>query len=123
MVKTYAEKVAEVKFTRKMAALVEALKTACVEASRVCNMNDDGGTCNFDSPELFLPRWKQAEIEACAKEAGLGTYSWKSYRGKKWVFTVPHPCGQGDNRTRMAEAMCKSLKNSDYDASMYYQMD
>lgn len=124
MVKRYTEKKHNaLKVTAKMQGLIDALEAAKAAALKARNLNEDGGACNFDSPSIALPRWKMAEVEACAKAAGLSCYSWKSWSGKRWVFTVPGPCGQGNCRSRMAEAMTAALSSFGFDAVTYYQMD
>lgn len=124
MVKRYTEKKQNaIQVTAKMQSLINALEAAKAAAFMARNLDEDGGTCNFDSPSIALPRWKVAEVEACAKAAGLSCYSWKSWSGKRWVFTVPGPCGQGNCRSRMAEAMTAALSSFGFDAVTYYQMD
>ena len=83
---------------------------------------DDGGTCNFDSPTLYLPRWKRQLVETAAKAAGLGCFVWKAFSKNAYVFSVPG-VGQGYTRTNAAEAMSQCLGGLGYDAGMYYQMD
>lgn len=111
------------KNTEKMNKLIDALNAAKIAAFSVRNLEDDGGTCNFDSPSITLPRWREADVNACAEAAGLSCFAWNSYGGKRWVFSVPGPCGQGNCRTTMAEAMTEALKAAGYDAFTYYQMD
>lgn len=83
---------------------------------------DDGGTCNFDSPTLYLPRWDRKKVETAARVAGVGCSTWDSFSKKCYVFSVPG-VGQGYTRTNAAEAMSKFLESRGYDAGMYYQMD
>ena len=83
---------------------------------------DDGGTCNFDSPTLYLPRWNRKKVEAAAKTAGVGCCMWSSFSKSCYVFSVPG-VGQGYTRTNAAEAMKDFLKDRGYEAGMYYQMD
>lgn len=84
---------------------------------------DDGGTCNFDSPTLCLPRWNKEKVEAAVKEAGLRCFEWRPFGGTKfWVISVPGT-GQGYTRTNAAEAMKEYLGNAGYHAGMYYQAD
>lgn len=124
MVERYAENASARRITPKMQELIDALKLACNAAHAAREENDeDGGTCNFDAPALNLPRWKRADIEACAKAAGLIVRDWKPYGMRRWVFSVPFPCGQANLRSRMAEAMTASLKESGFDAMDYCQLD
>lgn len=83
---------------------------------------EDGGTCNFDSPAIHLPRWNKTLVEQAAKEAGSGVFSWDGYSGKCYVIR-PDTRAQGSARTRNAEAMEKALSAFGYDTVMYYQMD
>lgn len=84
--------------------------------------NDDGGTCNFDSPTICLPRWNEKMVVAAAEVSGIGCHTWTGFGRKRFVFSVPG-VGQGYTRTNAAEAMSQFLKDEGYDAGMYYQMD
>ena len=96
--------------------------TAAVAAARIAASGPDGGTCNFDSLMLSLPRWKAAKIESAAKAAGIDTYD-VTYCGRKvWLFSTPCPA-QADANTRQAKAMYKAMKEAGYNASVWYQMD
>lgn len=101
--------------------LAESLKVA-VEAAKAVAGGEDGGTCNFDSMSLDLPRWNQNLIELSAKEAGIRVFDTKIFRHKYYIFSVPFG-GQGNARTRQAEAMAQAMKSAGYDASVYYQID
>lgn len=107
--------------TGKYAKLAKDLKAALdYGASKMGE--DDGGTCNFDSPTLYLPRWNKDKIKEAAKAAGLGCFEWKPYGRTFWTFSVPC-AGQGYTRTNAAEAMSAYLGDIGYDAGMYYQAD
>lgn len=100
--------------------LAQALKEAYSRAQEVSI--EDGGTCNFDTPQLILTGWREAEIREAFDAAGLRCYIQKS--GKSHVVDVMDCTkGQGDLRTEMAEAARDSLKASGYEAYVYYQMD
>lgn len=84
---------------------------------------DDGGSCNFDSPTLYLPRWNKEKVEAAVKKAGLSCFEWRPFGATKfWVISVPGT-GQGHTRTNAAEAMSAYLGDVGYDAGMYCQSD
>ena len=119
MVKRYSVR----KPTAKMQKLIDSLNAAKLAAFFVRDLNDDGGSCNFDSPAISLPRWREADVKACAEAAGLSVFCWNSWGGKRWVFSVPGPCGQGNCRSTMAEAMTEALQAAGFDAVTYYQMD
>lgn len=81
---------------------------------------DDGGTCNFDAPTIYLRGWNRKMIEAAAAVAG-GSCSFWSPCGS-YIFPIPGT-GQGNSRTAAAEAAKDYLEAHGYDAGMYYQID
>lgn len=85
--------------------------------------DDDGGTSNFDASSISLSRWEQKKVEAAAKTAGLGYFVWNLWGSKSYVFPIQRGVGQGNTRTRAAEAMRKYLKDLGYDATIYCQVD
>lgn len=101
--------------------LTEDLKSA-IKAAKAVAGGEDGGTCNFDSMMLAAPKWNQKFIEAAAKEAGIRVFDTRIFRCKYYVFSVPFG-GQGNARTRQAEAMAQAMRSAGYDASVYYQID
>lgn len=103
------------------AALVAAFTAARLAAQKHATM-EDGGTCNFDQPAIWLSKeLKFAAIKAAADEAAVYV------RDSRWmklpVAFVGCMSGQGARRTTMAEAACKALNDAGVKASMYYQMD
>lgn len=107
--------------TGRYAKLAADLKAA-YEYGKEHMGTDDGGTCNFDSPTLYLPRWNKEKVKAAVKAAGLRCFEWKPYGRTFWTFSVPC-AGQGYTRTNAAEAMSTYLGDLGYDAGMYYQAD
>ncbi len=97
---------------------------AALEAGRAAEDADpeDGGTCNMDAAAVALPRWKESLVKQAAKEAGTGCFVWKLYGGKMYVF-IPNSGGQGNARSRNAEAMTAAFRRMGYDAIDYCQMD
>lgn len=113
--------------TGKYAQLRDAIQTALMQGEIaeevVYRQHGDGGTCNFDSPTLYLPRWKRELVEQAAKEAG--THCWK-LSGDWWkscYIICPRTHSQGYPRTANAEAMNDYFKAAGYTGSVYYQMD
>ena len=106
----------------KYAQLAADLRAAADAAFVECSHLHDGGTCNFDAPSLYLPRWNAYEVERAARSAGLRCFDWKICGQKRTLFSVPVP-GQGARRTAAAKRMTESLKAAGYDAAMYYQID
>lgn len=83
---------------------------------------EDGGTCNFDAPTLYLKGWNREKVQQAALEAGTDADPWGMWGRIEFVLSCGN-VGQGNARTRYAEAMRDSLKNDGYDAGMYYAMD
>lgn len=111
----------EVELPERYKRLAETLKVAVMAAKAVAG-GEDGGTCNFDSMMLAAPKWNQKFIEAAAQKAGIRVFATRIFRCKFYVFSVPF-AGQGNARTRQAEAMAQAMEAAGYDASVYYQMD
>lgn len=107
--------------TGKYAKLRDDLITA-VEAGKIADHGEDGGTCNFDSPSLLLPRWQEKKVKQAAKEAGIGCFKWELYGGARYVFTTPTGA-QGNRNCRVSEAMCKALETLGYSVLQYCSMD
>jgi len=110
----------EINLTGKYLKLANDL-TKAVEAARMKVPSEDGGTCNFDSLMLYLPRWEVAKVKLAAEAAGI--FASKCY-GYKSTFTFSVPVGaQGYARTRQAEVMDRVMKDLGYDSGVFYMMD
>jgi len=82
--------------------------------------SEDGGTCNFDTPVLIVKGARLDFLKKAAANAGVNISRWESgyyhiYGDFLW--------GQGNLRTRMAEAFAKSLSDNGWKAYVYYAMD
>lgn len=107
----------------KYAKLRDDLKVALAAGQEVEKSNpEDGGTCNFDSTALCLPRWRYAEIKRAAEEAGTHCFKWNLYGTIHYVFS-PITKGQGNARSRNAETVTLTMKSLGYDAMDYCQAD
>ncbi|MGE4354216.1 MAG: hypothetical protein AB7D36_09050 [Oscillospiraceae bacterium] len=104
----------------KFEQLTADLRAAHDEALEKYGSSEDGGTRNFDAPTLYLLRWHHAEVEAAISAAGLTGRFWR-FAGE-WIIG-PGGSGQGNRRTRVAEAMRDALRKKGYETGMYYQMD
>lgn len=91
---------------------------AAAEAARP----GDGGTCNFDSPALRLPRWIGKKIQAAAEAAGTFADDWDLYGHKYWIIW-PNCKGHADARCVYSRAMCKAFDDLGYDCTEYCQAD
>ena len=112
--------------TGRYAKLRDDIMTA-LEAGRAAEAqefqrNGDGGTCNFDSPALTLPRWSAEKIQQAAKEAGTSAYKWTLYGSTRWVIVPDSRC-QAEPRSTNAKLMRDVFSALGYDAVMYYQAD
>lgn len=101
---------------------IEALRVALLiarhEAEKLADV-EDGGTCNFDTPYLFLVNWTDEEVNEAFKLTGLRPY----IRSTGQVLVFDACAGQGFRRTAMAEAFRDSMRESGYTAYVEYQMD
>lgn len=86
--------------------------------------NEDGGTCNFDTVVLKTKGIPAKVLQEVTELTGIkfgkitGSRFWKCCH---FIWFETH--GQGNLRTRMAEAAYKTLKELGYEVNMYYQMD
>lgn len=105
---------------KQIKELSEALRRAKESANKYSDSKDDG-TCNFDTPQIFLKDWSVEDVHQAFDSADLRCYV---KQGKSLVVDI-YGCtsGQGSRRTLMAEAVRDSLKADGYEAFVYYQMD
>ena len=98
-------------------ALLKALDFA-----KTFDETEDGGTCNFDTPQIILSGWTRDCVERAFRDTGLRFDVEKS--GRLIIVSV-FGCsnGQGNRRTTMAEAFRDSLRSDGFDAYVYYQID
>ena len=102
--------------------LTEDLREARRAALVAAGANpEDGGTCNFDTPVLFVKRARLSSLEKAAAEVG-------GIRISKWGDGCYHIYGdflwgQANLRTRMAEAFTEVLGKKGYSVYVYYAMD
>lgn len=104
------------------AQLAEAIKKAVAAAQSHAN-DDDGGTCNFDAAYIKVPgMWKKqaSDIETLS---GVRLSLWEDHAYFGRILMLSGTSGQGNRRTRMAEAMRHSLEADGVESGMYYQMD
>lgn len=102
------------------------LRSALINASLYASDfkdEDDGGTCNFDTVTIRLPRWPYAKLkEMVATIPGLRIS--KHYCGVAGTFMIHgFEHGQANRRTSMVEAFSRRLCELGYDSGVYYVMD
>lgn len=102
------------------AALIDA-DIAALEAST----NEDGGCCNFDQPVIEMKGWRQSDVDRINEKAGKKVIGDKMesrwFRGCRWLKLSLR--GQGNNRTRTANAAYKKLKELNIPVNFYSAMD
>lgn len=108
---------------------IEAILTAGNEAAIVADPIQDGGTCNFDTPTLILPRVRAAAVEAAGEATGIHVHRIQWMGSTAWWIST-ESLGQGSRRTTMAEAATRAMQakieelgRKDWSATTYYQMD
>lgn len=104
----------------KYIKLTEDLIEAYNEAWEQHKNDDDGGTCNFDSPTISLEGYSSKKLEPAIRAAGFYTWKWK-FGGTSYVIGTGG--GQGNRRTSIAEDVCRIMKDKGYKMGMYYAMD
>lgn len=102
----------------KYAKLRDDLKAA-LAVGKAAEIGEDGGTCNFDSPAIPLPRWSEKLVKRAAEEAGSGAFKWHPYHLTYFVFH-PDTNKQGNDRSRNARAMTDYLKTHGYENAFEY---
>lgn len=97
--------------------LERALEAAKKEMLKYAD-TEDGGTCNFDTPVIRVKATEKMMSQAEYRLVKVGEKGWQDC----WFVFLPL-YGQGNRRTRMAEAAARSLIASGFEAGVYYQMD
>jgi hypothetical protein len=101
--------------------LTEAFKNARLAALLVDEPKRDGGSCNLDFVVLGISTRYKKRVLTAAEEAGVDVRTGYAHGRQRLIMDVPQTHGgQADNRTRIAEAVCKSLNNDGIDAYVYY---
>ena len=102
---------------KQLTSDLRAARVAAVKASQ----GKDGGSANFDTVTIELPRAREVKVEEAAEAAGLtaAKINWIGVR----YFIYPPACGIGDSRVRATEAMRDVLRDAGYKTLMYHRMD
>lgn len=88
------------------------------KAARQFAESEDNGTCNFDTPVIRIKATEKQMASLDYKVVKVGEKGWKDC----WFVFIPL-MGQGNRRTRMAEAAARSLIADGFEAGVYFQMD
>ena len=116
--------------------LRRAMLRAMHKALAVIGDGEDGGTCNFDSPALDYAACgvKGKDAVRLIESLGLRCHLWKPFKNHRnedgtmthaprYLVISGFQRGQGNCRSRMAEAFCTSMNTDGCETRMYYQMD
>jgi hypothetical protein len=109
----------------------EQLKTAFEEAEKAAlaakeENQDDGGTCNFDTPAFQVKGARVSKIKQVAEQAGLTVNEFHWFSGKRWFWLNVTLDGMAALRSRMSTAATKALKEhapEGVTVMQYCQMD
>lgn len=107
--------------------LVELFRQAGLAALKASDDEEDGGTCNMDSPAFRIDRMLTSTIKRLAKTANLSACEF-TWMGKRWFWLNVPLYGQGNRRARMAKAAADVLEAANgqiegFHGTCYYQMD
>lgn len=102
---------------KQLAALEAAIKAASEAAMQHAN-TEDGGTSNFDTCYIRISIPKRLRDQSSLHFM----QGWGLYRDSWSIRELP-TYGQGNMRTRMAEAAAKSLCAAGYRATVRYEID
>lgn len=83
---------------------------------------EDGGSCNFDSVTLKISIPAKLAAQTWVKLEKMLARDWGGFWRGHYMVAIPLS-GQGNRRTRMAEAARDALKSAGYNAVMFYQCD
>jgi hypothetical protein len=108
----------DAKYSKLAEDCAKAKELALQAAAKV----DDGGTCNFDSVFMKLPRWNESQTLDALKAGGLSGYKTK-WLGSQGFLVSPPRVGQANKRTTAMEAMKHFFEAAGYAVHGYYQMD
>jgi hypothetical protein len=106
---------------------IELMAKVILEAKEIAKQashEEDGGTCNHDTPLLDLTGWKSNQVDVLrVKVPGIIGTKITSGLFKGCYFLDMDLLGQGNRRSRMAELAHKHMKQNELPVRMYYQAD
>jgi hypothetical protein len=110
-------------------ALIDAFRRAEL-ASLSAKGDEDGGTCNIDTPAFRIDRCSEGQIQDAAQRAGVRVDSFTWLGGRRWFWLEVTTYGQGNMLARMSTAASKVLSALEtagtvpgFHACQYCQMD
>jgi hypothetical protein len=93
----------------KVETLVEIFRQAKIAAEYAGQNDEDGGTCNLDSPAFQIKGMRQEAIEAAAATAGVDVTDFRWFGGK-WFWVCGFLKGQANRRARMSRAATQAMR-------------
>jgi hypothetical protein len=113
-----------------LADLFARAKQAALDADPGDGPENDGGTCNLDTPAFRAKGCRSSVIQAAAERAGLSVSEFHWFGGKRWWWLHVPLLGQANRRATMAEAAARVLREAAesgewpaFGACLYCQMD
>lgn len=117
-----------------LADLFRRAEDAAVHADPGDGFENDGGTCNMDTPAFRIDRMPKTVIEEAARRAGVSVCEFTWFGGRRWYWLNVTMNGQGNRRSKMMTAAQRVLNDacpdagrvgihSGFKACGYYQMD
>ena len=94
--------------TNALAEVFRQAKAAALAADPGEGMENDGGSCNMDTPAFKIPRAGKA-IEDAAKIAGIEVTNFSWFGSRSWYWLRVPLMGQANRRSRMMEAAQRVL--------------
>lgn len=102
--------------------LIDALREAKLAADHAEGENpDDGGSANFDTTILILPRVHESTMRSVSEASGVRVERKTGSSGQWWVWL--NGGAQGALRTRRVEAAAEALRLQGFDAHVWYALD
>lgn len=105
---------------KKVIDLIDALEKA-KESALKHKDDEDGGTCNFDTPTLRLEGWTEPLVKRACRVVDLDCQKWEKHYMNYHIYGACN--GQANRHTNMAEAFTDSMRSSGYEADVWYAMD
>jgi hypothetical protein len=105
--------------------IIAALQSGIAEADAVDAFHgeEDGGTCNFDSAYLRVPGMRKAQAETIMAAFPRYKVVLQDYQWHGRILMLLHNRGQGNRRTRMADAAYRAFQQAGLPCGQYLQMD
>jgi hypothetical protein len=87
-----------------LATLLLRAKQAATDADPGEGLENDGGTCNLDTPAFRIDRWRESDVMQAAEVAGVQVTAFTWMGGRRWFWLNGCTKGQANRRCRMMEA-------------------